>query len=392
AAREGIAVVAAGAATWLDAGCATSRSCVVVSTRRLTRIVEHSPADLVATVGAGLPLASLNAELAGAGQWLPLDPPDDGRATVGGVVATGAAGAQAFAYGSPRAFVLGMSVVLSNGRVIKVGGRVVKNVAGYDLCKLFTGSYGTLGLITEITFKLRPRPEREATLVVRAKNLEDSFAAARQLLDGQFLPVAVELHSSPAMSSLDRGREDAPPSLVIRFAGSAQSVASQIERVRSLFAATGTASSVECLDDDAQLWSALAEEAVRGGRELQLRIGALPTWLPEIIQQLERLFDRSGASLMWRASLCAGRLRVFLNHVGAADACADALARLRDEVRRRGGSLVIEKAAGELERALVKLNVDAWGISDASATLMRRIKLELDPPGVLSPGRFFERN
>src|SRR6185503_3389332 len=123
------------------------------------------PADLVASAGAGLSLTEFQKHLAEAGQWLPIDPPDDGRATLGGIVATGLAGAHSFGFGTPRSFVIGMRVVLADGRLIKAGGNVVKNVAGYDLCKLFTGSYGTLGLITEVTFKLRPLPAEARTVV-----------------------------------------------------------------------------------------------------------------------------------------------------------------------------------------------------------------------------------
>src|SRR4030095_7430980 len=121
--------------------------------------------DLMAVAEAGMRLAEFNQRLAESGQWLPLDPPDDGNATIGGVVATGLSGPQQFGYGRPRGMVVGMKVVLSDGSIIKVGGRVVKNVAGYDLSKLFTGSYGTLGVITQLNFKLRPLPECQATVI-----------------------------------------------------------------------------------------------------------------------------------------------------------------------------------------------------------------------------------
>ena len=122
---------------------------------------------------------------------MPLDPPDDGRATLGGVVATGIGGPQQFGYGRPRGSVIGMKVVLADGSMIKAGGRVVKNVAGYDLCKLFTGSYGTLGIITELNFKLRPRPAREATVIVPVRG--GSRAGARAILEARLFPVASEI-------------------------------------------------------------------------------------------------------------------------------------------------------------------------------------------------------
>src|SRR3979490_2243374 len=142
--------------------------------------VRHEPADLVGTAEAGWALSALQKQLGSAGQWLPIDPPDDGRATLGGVVATGLRGPHSFSFGSPRSYVIGMRVVLADGRAIKAGGSVVKNVAGYDLCKLFTGSYGTLGLITEITFKLRPLPAETRT-VVASGPLASLAATGRQI-------------------------------------------------------------------------------------------------------------------------------------------------------------------------------------------------------------------
>src|SRR4030095_12784111 len=128
---------------------------------------EHEPADLVAVAEAGTTLHTLNKTLADNGQWLAIDPPGAADlVTIGVVVATGLGGAQQFGYGAPRRHVIGMKVVLADGSLIKVGGRVVKNVAGYDLCKLFTGSYGTLGVIVEINFKLRPLPAVTNTVVV----------------------------------------------------------------------------------------------------------------------------------------------------------------------------------------------------------------------------------
>src|SRR6185369_14092649 len=158
---------------------------LIVNTRRLNRVIEHEPADLIAIAEAGVTLTDFNAKLAENGQWLPLDPPDDGRATLGGVVATGIGGPQQFGYGRPRGSVIGMRVALADGSMIKAGGRVVKNVAGYDLCKLFTGSYGTLGIITELNFKLRPRPAREATVI--------ASGSARAILDARLFPVAFEI-------------------------------------------------------------------------------------------------------------------------------------------------------------------------------------------------------
>ena len=189
---EDLAVIPAGGASWIDAGNLLDRADIVLSTRRMTRILKHEPADLVATAEAGTALIEFQNHLKQAGQWLPIDTPDS-SATLGGVVATSWNGPHSFGYGPLRSFVIGMKVLLANGQTIKAGGTVVKNVAGYDLCKLFTGSYGTLGLITELTFKLKPLPAETRTIVATG-SMASLFAAGRTIANQTF-PVAVELLS-----------------------------------------------------------------------------------------------------------------------------------------------------------------------------------------------------
>ncbi len=233
ASREGCKVLPVGGGTWLK-----STANLIVSTTRLNQIIEHEPADLIAIAQAGVTLTDFNRRLAENGQWLPLDPPDDGRATLGGVVATGIGGPQQFGYGRPRGSVIGMKVVLADGSMIKAGGRVVKNVAGYDLCKLFTGSYGSLGIITELNFKLRPRPAREATVVARG-SVEDLRKSARTIVEARLFPVAAEIVSGE---------------LLVRFAGNEKGVAFQIEQALKLL------KNAEVVMDDADLWKKIVVE------------------------------------------------------------------------------------------------------------------------------------
>jgi glycolate oxidase subunit GlcD len=231
---------------------------LIVSTARLNKIIEHEPADLIAIAQAGVTLIDFNAKLAENGQWLPLDPPDDGRATLGGVVATGIGGPQQFGYGRPRGSVIGMKVVLADGSMIKAGGRVVKNVAGYDLCKLFTGSYGSLGIITELNFKLRPRPAREATVI--------GTGSARAILDARLFPVALEIVDDV---------------LHVRFAGNEKGVAFQIEQAAKLL------KNAEIVTDDAQLWKKIAAR-----RGLEGRIREEPSGTAKLLmQRIKRQLD-----------------------------------------------------------------------------------------------------
>ncbi|HWW75343.1 MAG TPA: FAD-binding oxidoreductase, partial [Pyrinomonadaceae bacterium] len=406
ATREGWRVMPAGACSWLDAGGA--RADVLLKTTRISSLVEHEPADLVATAEAGLTLADFNRRVGRAGQWLPLDPPGAGSATLGGAAATGASGPLALGYGLPRSYVLGMRVALPDGRLIRAGSRVVKNVAGYDLCKLFTGSHGTLGLILELTFKLRPVPARDATLVAHTRDLDGLLAASRELVTSQLLPSAVELLSPPLSRALGLATPGGAFVLLSRFAGNESAVEYQLTRAAELTAShlKGGGSFVAPADVDAEPWSklsahALGEDYPRGGdgrqpngddrqsngdgrqsdyvgRPLVWRAGVLPSNLGALLSGLR---GRNG-ELLWHAGAGDGRLRVHDISRGVKDDAAR-LTNLRETARKAGGSLVLERAPEELKQAF-----DAWGLTDSAALLMRRIKRQLDPANILSPGRF----
>jgi glycolate oxidase subunit GlcD len=396
--RERWNVVPSGKGLWLEAGNDTQRpDTVILKTTRLARLVEHEPADLVATVEAGLKLADFNREVGRARQWLPLDPPRAERATLGGVVATGTAGPQLIGYGAPRSYVLGMRVALAGGRVIHVGGRVVKNVAGYDLCKLFNGSHGTLGVILELTFKLRPRPRREATLVARSHDLVELFDAARSLTRSQLLPVAVEL-LSPSLAA-SAGLMWSEPGenfylLAARFAGSEGAVEYQLARAAELIAERAKGADVLRVEEDEELWSSLSAVAASYSGGLIWRASVPPSALAAMLARLDEVKDCTD-SLMWHAGAGDGRLRVFERWTRESKVANDDnqiaarfLTEMREAARAAGGSLVVECSTRSF-----KQRFDAWGLSDSTAFLMKRIKEQLDPSDTFSPGRYhFDRS
>ncbi|MFN2407704.1 MAG: FAD-binding oxidoreductase [Pyrinomonadaceae bacterium] len=293
AAAQGLTITPAGGRTLLNTNPATN---LIVEMSRFNKIIEHEPADLIAVAQAGVPLTTFNQKLAENGQWLPLDPPDNGHATLGGIIATGLGGPQQFGYGRPRGSVIGMTVVLADGSIVKAGGRVVKNVAGYDLCKLFTGSYGTLGIITELIFKLRPRPAREATVVANG-SIPELLAAARGVLDARLFPVGVELLSSSLASRI--GIEVDSAALLIRFAGNEKGVAYQVEQAllhlkNASIEETGVAS------DDSWIWQNLAAVPVREAPSFATHV--LPT----------KLADTSlDSHSLWQVGVADGRVRTF---------------------------------------------------------------------------------
>jgi FAD/FMN-containing dehydrogenase len=302
ASSERWSVMPAGGMTWLNLQSGLDAN-VIVSTIRLDQIIEHEPADLIAVAQAGVKLSNFNAKLKENGQWLPLDPPDDGRATIGGIVAAGLGGAQQFGYGRPRGSVIGMKVVLADGSMIKAGGRVVKNVAGYDLCKLFTGSFGSLGIITEVNFKLRPRPAREATVVATGK-LSDLVSGAAAILEARLFPVAAEIVSPAFASRLSITTSS--PVLLVRFAGNEKGVAFQIEQAMSRL----ENATVET--DDARLWQSLAAAPFWSDYPSGSSASVLPG-------DLLRIVGQAPSESIWQIGALDGRIHGYEIRTAAED-------------------------------------------------------------------------
>jgi FAD/FMN-containing dehydrogenase len=374
---DGWKVVPAGAATWLNSGNTLAPINIVLSTRKLTRIIDHEPADLVAITEAGVTLRALNDELGRNGQWLPLDPPDDGRATIGGVVSTGVGGAQQFGYGAPRRHVIGMKVVRADGSLIKVGGRVVKNVAGYDLSKLFTGSFGTLGVIVEVNFKLRPVPFQTRTILASG-DWKHLLACARQVIASKLFPVAVEL-LSPGLASM-AGWSERGHVLLIKFDGSHNGVEYQAKNASAIIDRSHT-THVEVIENDVSRWRALAAMPLKHSENIISRISVSPADVELIISMLET--SNAGNERMWHASVGVGRVRVIDQKGKSADTAIADIGGLRSSAENLGGSLIIEDGPTEIRQQL-----GVWGDLGDSTGLMQRIKRQLDPDRILSAGRF----
>jgi FAD/FMN-containing dehydrogenase len=196
----------------------------------LNRVVEHAPEDLTVTVETGITLLALQAELGKLGQWLPIDPPRPERLTIRELLEENASGPRRFGWGTIRDYLIGIKVALADGRMIKSGGKVVKNVAGYDLAKVFIGSRGTLGVVAEATFKLRPLPEAEDFIQARCESLDNAARLIGLALDSELAPAVLDLHNLSV--------PDSPSStgftLVLGFAGTREEVEWQITRAREL--------------------------------------------------------------------------------------------------------------------------------------------------------------
>ncbi|MBA2705024.1 MAG: FAD-binding protein [Blastocatellia bacterium] len=368
---EGWTTMPAGALRWLRSGNSLAPN-LIVSMRGLDRIIEHEPADLVAITEAGVTLKDFNTHLSLNRQWLPIDPPDDGSATIGGVVATGLGGAQQFGYGPPRRHVIGMKVVLADGSLIKAGSRVVKNVAGYDLCKLFTGSYGTLGIIVEVNFKLRPLPFVTRSVLV-AGEPEKLLQLAHQIIRTPLFPVAVELVSQRLLSQVTDAPMPGGSFLLVRFAGSESAVVAQVASARELIK-NGNESKL--IAEDAAIWTGLAALPIRFADLIMWRVELRPT---EAASFLTEVIKTSPVETMWHAGVGDGRIRV-IDGRNANDGDVDArIDRLRASAKALGGMITIESGNSA---PLAPTN------KTPATEIMSRIKQQLDPRNVFGSGRF----
>jgi glycolate oxidase FAD binding subunit len=311
-------------------------------------------------------LAELQVQLARAGQRLSLDPPELG-ATLGGIVAAAASGPLRHRFGAPRDLLLGITVVLADGTVAKAGGKVVKNVAGYDLGKLFAGSLGTLGVVVEVVFRLHPLPEARALSVVTLETPEAAAAALQALLRSTLVPSAVELH-----------RETGPVRLGILFEGRRPGIAAQLDTTRTLLGGLGGVSIFEGALGDAE-WGCFV---VQPAADLRLQIASLPADLAFTLRAIDEVAGQRhlAARVSGRAGL--GVLQASFTG-GDAGAHVSSVRALRERLRGRDASVVIRHASAEVRRG-----ADVFGDVGDALPLMRRVKDRFDPARILSPGRF----
>ena len=374
---EGWRVIPAGAGTWLDMGNRPTEIHLIVSTEQMNRVVEYEPADLTATIEAGCALDAFNRLAAEHRQFIPLDPFGDGVMTIGGVIATASSGPSRAAYGTPRDWLVGLTVVHADGKISKAGGKVVKNVAGYDLCKLYTGSYGTLAVITEMSFKLRALPPREKTIVFYADTSDVLSAMLARITDSAIQPTAMEMISPSDALPLDRKQL----ALALRFLNEAETVESQIDEAKKLGAEIRH--TVLGDGDAVAFWRAYRGSEVSPAWEFSLRMTGLPADLPAMLANAGRLLPKA----FLRAHAGAGVLRIHAEE-GWLDELKTRLqprkiAELRRAAQSRGGQLLILRAPAEITDQL-----DVWGETGATAGLMRALKERFDPNALLNPGRF----
>jgi glycolate oxidase FAD binding subunit len=368
AVQQGLTLVARGSGSKLSWGAPPEAADVVVDLFGMDRVIEHSAGDLIVHTEAGLQLSALQKVLEPDAQRLAVDPvTGSGRpGTIGGLIATGASGPLRLASGGVRDLLIGVTIVRADGKVAKAGGKVVKNVAGYDLGKLFTGSFGTLGIITEAVFRLNPVPDARRWVTVAVSDATAAGRVVQQVLHSQVVPSALEI---------DR-RADGGGEVSVLLEGIVDGVDG---RAQALIAALGAGTDQEAGPD----WWGVAPWSERDGAaaDVVLRLTTELAGLPHLLDAL----DAATADLSRRAAV-RGSAGVGLLHASLpADdpaAVATAVGALRRQSSRWSGDVVVLDAP-----AAVKSALDVWG-PVRGLELMRRVKDQFDPNARLAPGRF----
>ncbi len=385
ASEHNLAVAPIGGATLTGLGMPIERYDVAIDLTGLDGVVDYEPDDFTITIGAGMALADLQRTLAANGQFVPLDHGRFEQATVGGVIAVGRGGLRRTAFGYPRDWLIGMHMVRADGTPIKGGGRVVKNVSGYDLPKLFCGSLGTLGVIVELTFKLRPLPTSDQIVVLAAEDFPAALVAARAA--GQAEPllqaaVAVSAASVNALASVELDVAPGAAAVVLRMSGLEQSVLETLDSAARAARNAGATGGRPSPDGVIEIWQAILDlELATADDQLRLRLGVRPASLGDAQRELARHVP--GAE-RWIGAADSGLLFVDAPCDDVADAARN-LQAARAALEPLGANLTIDQAPLNLKRL-----IDIWGSAGPGARLMHRVKDEFDPQHILNPGRYVD--
>lgn len=342
---------------------------IVVSCDRLNGLIEHAVGDLTVTVEPGIKYAELQATLAKTGQFLAIDPAYPETATLGGIIATADTGSLRQRYRGVRDMLLGISLVRSDGKIAKAGGRVVKNVAGYDLMKLFTGSYGTLGIISQVTLRVYPIQEASGTVVLVGER-EHIAKATQTLLSSALTPVAVELLSTNLVKELDLGKA---VGLIVRFQTVIGSVEEQLQKLLEVGNSLGLNCTRYC-DYEVELWNKLKQKIWHSHRKTEIicKIGVMPN---QAVKTLNQVALETGLGLIHAGS---GLGELHFNSVNP-----ETILELRQWCESIGGFLTVLAAPLEIKQKL-----DVWGYNQNGLDIMRRIKQKFDPQNILNPHSF----
>ena len=352
---------------------------------QLNRLIDYPARDMTITVEAGMRIDILKQTLAAERQQLPIDIAQHERATLGGALATNTSGPRRFGHGTFRDYVIGISAVDADGRLFKAGGRVVKNVAGYDICKLLVGSRGTLAIVTQVTLKLRPLPETSALLWMTLNSFAEVETRLERLMTSQARPVAIEVlnpHAAQLITSSSRCELPVQvPVLCVGVEGSQRDVEWQLETLTRELSSTGVQECRQVRDGDAnRIWDALTEFQTCADDPLTFEANVRPSQCVEFASRATDL----GVAVQVHAGngLVVGQL---LEEAATIDQTIGILNQLRDFARSQGGNLMVLHCDEGW-----KSRLPMCGAAEPSWPLMKQLKQKLDPQGLLNPGRFVD--
>ncbi len=410
---DGSTCYVAGSLSKMDWGAAPDHIDVLLSTGSLLGCSDVDPDNLTLSAAAGTTIAEARSRAEAVGRILPIDPGHPAQATIGGVVATGDQGARAAGYGGLRDVVLGVRATLADGSAVKFGGRTMKNVTGYDMTKLFVGSFGILGVITEVTFRLLPRYDSQALVILPLPSLQEAKASAARVLSSYLQPLALEVVSADALpadfvsttaklppaktapaapatigSPIAAGR----PLLLAGFGGHRAAVDRSIKEMID----TNPGAVPQVLRDGKAeaLYEHLATSGAKSGDgRLGLRASVPISRAVDMLSAAREYAAANGLSFGYRAGAARGRVDLLFSSTDGGAGAAGAnggdagfgacLADLRSQAISMGGSLIVTGGA-----SLLPAGYDAWGDAGPALAIMRRIKERFDPNGILNPGRF----
>ena len=382
---EKLAVVPRGNGTKMAAGGIPRKLDVVLSMLRLDRMTGHDVPNLSLSVEAGITLASVQKKLAGTGKgsFLPLDPPYTDKATIGGIIATNSSGPRRYLYNSARDLLLGLKAVSPRGDILAFGGKTVKNVSGYDMTKLMIGSWGALGVITEITTKLLPLPEASTTLLTSFDDLAKAGSLTRRILHSVLLPSAMELMDGKAASRLG---VKAKYLVAFSLEGVEEAVERQVAEIGEMGKKEG-AIDTKILkgQEDRAFWMRVRDFALAAEASVILKSNFVISRQVEILGKYEMMAQAAGVGCAFIGHAGNGILTSYIleNVVAKPDPAVDLIGKFTAEAAKHEGNLIVESCPRDL-----KERVGVWGLSRSDNVLMRRLKEEVDPVGVLNPGRF----
>ena len=383
-------VIPRGNGTKLDIGAIPEALGIVLVTKNLNRLIEHQHENLTFTAESGMTLTAAQEILSRKGQFIPLDPHQSLKATLGGIAATNSTGPMMMRYGSPRDLIIEMKAVTASGTYIRSGAKVVKNVAGYDVKKLFIGSFGTLGIISELTFRTYPMPESESTLLTQIDSLDNALGVSRAVRDAGLPISSIALLDDGAFGLITDSYAAANTTawtLAIRIDGYSSVLEKWSSRISEISASNGSRHT-DKLDEDAskRFWNSITE--IEGvpllDKSVHLKISVPQSKTLQIIEKLSTLRSRRDIELAVSALPSLGSIHVFIlakDHSGID--FVSIVEGLRLSALELNGNLTVYSAPVEIKETL-----DVWGPTLPEFRLMKAIKESFDPGGIMTPGRF----